>query len=410
MTLVAVIAAAVAVIVFRSHGSGAPAEASIGSLAAASRTANTPGDISVSLVNQERELMQALDSAENDVARHQILVKYRDNQALAQTLLAEARSAATRPVAIRALAQIVSHFSHLPAGRAAADLMLNEYISDESLEYGLDELEKSASESDLAIELLRAAYRLSPHARVKGRAGFSLASLLKTRAERDGWRDLVTARAWSADAESLFEEVAALYGTERVSRGLLADLARSRLDELKTVSVGRIAPEIVGADTDGRPMRLSDYRGKVVVLAFWGNWCSLCRAMFPYERSLVERMRGRPFVLLGVNSDDRTPIAQTLAENKTVTWRSWRDGGEVHGGAIARRWNVQPLPDIFILDDRGMIRHHVGPRFDDHGPVYLLDAHGRLQHRWQARTEEVLDVALALVREAEREQAGLRSQ
>ena len=48
----------------------------------------------------------------------------------------------------------------------------------------------------------------------------------------------------------------------------------------------------------------------VVLLAFWGNWCPDCRAMFPYERSLVKRMENRPFALIGVNSDkDKAALA-----------------------------------------------------------------------------------------------------
>jgi hypothetical protein len=112
-------------------------------------------------------------------------------------------------------------------------------------------------------------------------------------------------------------------------------------------------------------------------------------------------MKGRPFVLLGVNTDSGPSFARSLVEDGTVTWRSWSDGGELYGGPIARRWNVQPLPDFFILDDRGVIRHHVGPRSDDHGPVYFLDADDRLLHRWKARSDEIQDVAESLVREVE---------
>ena len=48
--------------------------------------------------------------------------------------------------------------------------------------------------------------------------------------------------------------------------------ATSALFELKNLSIGKVAPDIVGEDLDGTPMKLSDYRGKVVVLDFWGDW------------------------------------------------------------------------------------------------------------------------------------------
>jgi hypothetical protein len=49
--------------------------------------------------------------------------------------------------------------------------------------------------------------------------------------------------------------------------------AKIQLDEIRSRGIGKPAPEIVGVDLDGRPMKLSDYRGKVVLLSFWGTWC-----------------------------------------------------------------------------------------------------------------------------------------
>src|SRR5881397_2162529 len=74
--------------------------------------------------------------------------------------------------------------------------------------------------------------------------------------------------------------------------------------------VGQPAPEIEGEDIDGNRMKLSDFRGKVVVLDFWGFWCSYCVRWIPHEKAMVERLKGRPFVLLGVNSDRNRVEAQ----------------------------------------------------------------------------------------------------
>jgi hypothetical protein len=51
-----------------------------------------------------------------------------------------------------------------------------------------------------------------------------------------------------------------------------------------TLTIGKTAPEIVGKDLQGRDLRLSDYRGKVVVLLFSSDWCGICRTLHPYER------------------------------------------------------------------------------------------------------------------------------
>src|SRR4051812_49285090 len=66
--------------------------------------------------------------------------------------------------------------------------------------------------------------------------------------------------------------------------------------------IGYAAPEIKGTDLDGQPFKLSDYRGKVVLLSFSGEWCSACRLYHKYERRVVEEYQDRPFVALGVNT------------------------------------------------------------------------------------------------------------
>ena len=51
-----------------------------------------------------------------------------------------------------------------------------------------------------------------------------------------------------------------------------------------------VAPEIEGESVDGRTLKLSDYRGKVVVLSFWASWCGPCMDLVPDERTLVNRL------------------------------------------------------------------------------------------------------------------------
>jgi hypothetical protein len=77
--------------------------------------------------------------------------------------------------------------------------------------------------------------------------------------------------------------------------------------------------------------------------------------MYPHERSLVKRLEGKPFALLGVNSDRKERLKQVL-QKESMTWRSWWDGGDTRG-PIARRWNVRGWPTIYVLDHRGVIRY-----------------------------------------------------
>lgn len=77
--------------------------------------------------------------------------------------------------------------------------------------------------------------------------------------------------------------------------------------------------------------------------------------MIPHERSLVNRMEGKPFALLGVNSDrDKKLIAEKNKERQ-VTWRSFWCGEKGTNGPIPTRWNVQGWPTLYFIDHKGVI-------------------------------------------------------
>ena len=77
--------------------------------------------------------------------------------------------------------------------------------------------------------------------------------------------------------------------------------------------------------------------------------------MFPHERSLVKRLEGKPFALIGINSDSDKEQLKKVMEQEQITWRSFWDGGNTNG-PIATRWNVSGWPTIYVLDHKGVIR------------------------------------------------------
>ena len=78
--------------------------------------------------------------------------------------------------------------------------------------------------------------------------------------------------------------------------------------------------------------------------------------MYPHERSLVEKLKDKPFALLGVNSDtDKEKLKKRMAEEK-ITWRSFWNGPDGTDGPIAKAWNVRVWPTIYVLDAKGIIR------------------------------------------------------
>ena len=78
--------------------------------------------------------------------------------------------------------------------------------------------------------------------------------------------------------------------------------------------------------------------------------------MYPHERSLVERLKDKPFAIIGVNSDtDKNKLKKRLTEEK-ITWRSFWNGPKGPDGPISTAWNVHGWPTIYVLDHHGVIR------------------------------------------------------
>jgi peroxiredoxin len=137
-----------------------------------------------------------------------------------------------------------------------------------------------------------------------------------------------------------------------------ASVLRKSRQMIGTLTIGKTAPDIVARDLDGAEMRLSDYRGKVVLVVFGGEWCAICRSQYPYQRFLLELYGSWPFAIVGVDSS-RTPEAARQAKAEYgLNFRSWWDGRPVAGGdaPIASAWNVQGWPTVYLLDRRGVVR------------------------------------------------------
>ena len=78
--------------------------------------------------------------------------------------------------------------------------------------------------------------------------------------------------------------------------------------------------------------------------------------MFPHERSLVKRMEGKPFALIGVNSDTDKAKLKKENEKESITWRSFWCGKDGTSGPIPTQWNVRGWPTLYYIDHKGVIR------------------------------------------------------
>ena len=141
----------------------------------------------------------------------------------------------------------------------------------------------------------------------------------------------------------------------RQSQKELARLLKERYaDIVPDLSVGWKAPEVLGRDLDGKEVKLSDLKGKVVVLDIWATWCGPCRAMIPHERAMVEKLKGKPFVLVSISVDTQKDTLTKFLDKESMPWTHWWNGAE---GGIVEDWNVTYFPTIYVIDAKGVIRH-----------------------------------------------------
>lgn len=167
------------------------------------------------------------------------------------------------PAAVEALTLVVASDNHRALERAF-DLLRTRHVRASGLEPVC--LAQATLSWYRAEGFLEEVLARNPHRSVQGAACFALAqNLLGNLAFDDG--------SGRAEAERLFERVAAEYGDLPYEGGLtLGEAARGWLRTLRDLRPGQPAPEIAGEDVEDRPMKLSEYRGKVVLLVFWGFW------------------------------------------------------------------------------------------------------------------------------------------
>jgi hypothetical protein len=241
----------------------------------------------------QQEFSAAYSKATTDEERQKAFEsKYPTPQKYVPRMIELAESAPADPVAVDALVWVVQFGGQAKEADRAVERLARDHAQDRKVGRIAGNLVYSTSPA--AETLLRAIADTNPDRAAQGQASFALAQYLNNQADlvRQMKQDKeVAARveqfygqehaeglrgkdpaALAEQAESLFEAVAEKFGDLSHYRGDLAKAAKAELFEIRNLGIGKTAPEISGEDLDGRPMKLSDYRGKVVVLDFWGDW------------------------------------------------------------------------------------------------------------------------------------------
>jgi len=129
--------------------------------------------------------------------------------------------------------------------------------------------------------------------------------------------------------------------------------------EARMPAVGSPAPDFTLRSSSGKNLKLSEFRGQVVMINFWATWCAPCREELPHLNRLHQQYRRAGFVLLGVNIDDNPKAAQAMATHVKLGFPVLFDTDK----QVSKRYDVDAMPSTLIIDRDGKVQYvHRGYR------------------------------------------------
>lgn len=119
-----------------------------------------------------------------------------------------------------------------------------------------------------------------------------------------------------------------------------------------TISAGDVAPNFSLQQLDGSQVKLSDLRGKAVVLNFWGSWCVPCKTEMPELEKQSKRGKDKGIVFTGVNIGESPITVKQFIDQVGVTFPIWLDQER----EITRLYKIGPIPTTYFIDKNGVVR------------------------------------------------------
>ncbi len=159
-----------------------------------------------------------------------------------------------------------------------------------------------------------------------------------------------TRQAFAAVAEQIGDPVFKTLADDILAlHAQYADYYRERITE-QTAIVGQPAPAWELKDLDGNVHRLSDYRGRVIILDFWYRGCGWCIMAMPQMNQLTADYKDKPVAILGINTDADIADAQHVAQEMELVYPT------LLGPDMPARYKVAAFPSLVFIDAQGVVR------------------------------------------------------
>jgi peroxiredoxin len=127
-----------------------------------------------------------------------------------------------------------------------------------------------------------------------------------------------------------------------------------QMEAAKPLSVGHKAPDFTTNDMNGKPVKLSDLKGKYVLIDFWASWCAPCRAENPNVVKMYAQYHDKGLNILGVSLDTDKSDWQKAVNADKLTWQHVSDLKRFEGSTEVL-YHIEAIPSNFFIDPQGII-------------------------------------------------------